>query len=405
VGTELLMEAFENFKKASTSLEKVHEHLNARILELSQELEKKNKELEKSLAENERIKTFLNSILENLASGVIVLDREGFVHLANKAAEEFLVLFGIKEKNVPRVPYGLLRRFLGALNSRSGSIELNVSDRVILATGTPFFNGNEKLAIYVLQDITELRRLQKEHLIKTRLSSMGEMAIQLAHEIRNPLGGILLYLSLLKKNVKEGDEAAEWIENVETGVNTINYIVSNMLSFYKPLKLNVSLIPPAKVMERAIALVQSIASARNVNLVLEDRYATEVIRADGELLLQLGMNLLRNALNAMKEEGEIRVIVDGPSTGPQGGQVPYCCFSFEDNGVGMTEDEVRMLFEPFWGSQKGGHGIGMWVSKQIVQLHGGIIEVDSCPGQGTRINVWIPTFIEGENNEEKDSSR
>lgn len=407
MGSDLLIQAFENFRQASTSLERVHQELSRKVLSLSEQLERKNDELTKNLAEKEELHAFLDSILAHLANGVLVTSRGGQVRVSNPVVWEFLGWHARPasqvEQPAPQLPAEVWNRLRNVVRQQQGPVEITRGDRVLLVSGKPFFAATrgEELFVFVFQDITGLRRLEEERNRQAKLSAMGEMAIQLAHEIRNPLGGIQLYLSLLKSSARSEDETG-WFRSIEAGLATISYIVSNMLQFYRPLHLNPEFVLPWEVVEESAALLEPIARTREVALRRRNNYEGLVIYADREQLKQLIMNLLRNAFNAIPEKGEIGLELDGPLAGPSGGERPYCRLTVRDNGVGMDEETKQRLFEPFWSSNTSGHGIGLWVSRQIIEMHGGQIQVESRKGKGTCLTVYLPVYQSGDEHEQTD---
>ncbi len=405
MGTDLLIQAFEHFRQASTSLERVHQELSRKVLILSQQLEEKNRELEKNLTEKEEIRSLLDNILSDLVNGVLVIDRGGEIKLTNKAFRSLMSGSSVPsaeawtdKKSLKVVPAELLQRLRPIALQAERFTELTISDRVFLVSGTPFrpSTNDGELILFVFNDITELRALQKDRERQARLSAMGEMSIQLAHEIRNPLGGIQLYLSLLKSQNGSNPEGLGWIRNIEAGLASINYNVSNMLQFYKPLQMKPDFFAPSSVVEESIALLEPMIRTREVTVTCHDRYQGDVIHADREMLKQLCMNLLRNALNAIQEGGRITVELDGPLAGEVKTDQPMLRLIVRDNGIGMEPAEVERIFEPFWGAQTGGHGIGMWVSWQIIRQHHGHIKVQSQRGEGTGIIVHLPLQQYGE---------
>lgn len=394
MGSKLLLEAFEQFQTASHSLERVHQELSRKVLQLSRRLEEKNRELERNLAEKEQIRQFLDTVMAHLTNGVLVLDADGVVQAANPA---FGRLFPPGRPG-PGPGDGLpdpLREALRPASPVVGPVEVGVGERRFLVTGTDFRppGGLSEWRLFVFQDITELRRLQREEEGRARLAAMGEMAIQLAHEIRNPLGGIGLYLSMLREVDGLPGEARQWLGHVAAGIGSINYIVSNMLQFHRPLRLQPEWLAPGPVLGESVALLRPVAEALDVALELTDHYAGEVIEADREMLKQLGMNLLRNALNAIGQGGRVDVRLDGPVAHPRQPLRPAVRLEVADTGLGMDEEEQARMFEPGWSATRGGQGIGLWVSRQIINQHDGDVSVDSRRGGGTRVTVHLPVAL------------
>ena len=403
MGNDLLLTAFENFRKASGSLERVHRELSQKVMSLSRRLEEKNRELEQNLSEKEEIRSFLDAILSSMANGVLVLDRAGQVRTANRAFRQLMASGKTAEAEArpPRsfemVPPALLTRLRKLLSDNERYDELEFGGKAVMVSVTRFRPSPEvdELFIFVFNDITELRQLQAEREQKARLTAMGEMAIQLAHEIRNPLGGVQLYASLLRAE-HSNDDRESWLKNIDAGLAMINYMVTNMLRFYKPIRMSPDFVNPFEIIEESAAVLEPVSIRCGVSVRRNCDYSGEVIYADREMLKQLVMNLLKNAMNAMPEGGEISLSVLGPVDDPDGSGDPCCVLVCEDSGIGMDKGEMDRMFEPFWSSQTGGHGIGMWVCGQIVRQHHGKIQVQSRKGGGTKVLVHLPVHHSGD---------
>jgi PAS domain S-box-containing protein len=242
----LLLQAFEIFTQASSSLESAFSQLQERAQRLTEELEAKNLELERSLREKEEVQNYLKTILERLPCGVFVLDPEGSLTLCNPMASEVLSEssneFACGEETAQSFLSAEMRNHLTESVSNGYakedveiSIGSNHKKRILSTSGTALKDafGNSIGTLHIIRDVTEVKALQEQNKRVERLSAMGEMAVELAHEIRNPLGSIELFASLLVQEL--AGDPRRWAENIRIGTRSLNTIVSNMLHFSNPL--------------------------------------------------------------------------------------------------------------------------------------------------------------------------
>ncbi|MBN2241181.1 MAG: PAS domain-containing protein [Acidobacteria bacterium] len=398
--TGLLIEAFEMFTKASSSLETAYSQLQAKAQKLTEELEAKNKELGKSLREKEEAQNYLHNILERLPCGVLVLDDEGDINLCNPVAAEVLMKPG-KSRRPCLNPE--IRSYLAASAASGGDkneIEIPLKrgkNRKFLATsGAPLTDaaGERVGTLHIVRDITEMKALQDRNKRVERLSAMGEMAVELAHEIRNPLGSVELFASLLEKEVS-GD-LKRWAENIRIGTQSLDTIVSNMLHFANPLSPAFSEVNIHHVIEDVLAFVDPIMKQRKVSINCRLGADRPVLYADGELLKQMMLNLIMNALNAMPSEGLLLVRTQNYNQA-KGGRKGLE-LKIRDSGVGIPPENLDRIFDPFFTTHKKGTGLGLSVVHRIVDQHSGTIRVSSEINRGTTFTIRFGAGPSGKQN-------
>jgi signal transduction histidine kinase len=222
----------------------------------------------------------------------------------------------------------------------------------------------------------ELQRAQ-------RLQAMGEMAVQLAHEIRNPLGSIELFASMLATGLPNKSDMKGWANQIVSGVTFLNTIVTNMLTFTKVSRPQFSVFELNRMIDETLVFFEPVCRQRSVRVNRPGALEPTVIEADMDMLRQILINLLMNAVQAMPEQGEISIsaqLVD-PKTAR---------IEVEDNGIGIPEENVSKIFDPFFTTNEKGSGLGLSLVHQIVQKHGGNIEAESRFGHGTRFVIVLP---------------
>ncbi|MGD0100602.1 MAG: ATP-binding protein [Acidobacteriota bacterium] len=401
--TKLLLQAFEKFTHASNSLESAFGQLRAHAQRLTEELEAKNVELEISLREKQEAQNYLRTILERLPCGVFVLDDKGDLALCNPMASEVLEQTRAKASSGKRKPFlsSEMRNFFLASASADATkadvevpISRNNKKRILATSGAPLTNeaGNKIGTLHIIRDITEMKALQEQSKRVERLSAMGEMAVELAHEIRNPLASIELFASLLAKDLS-GD-LRRWAENIRVGIRSLNTIVSNMLHFAKPIPPTCSRVSIHEVIQEILNFVDPIMQQRDVRVESSLSAAEPVISGDQELLKQMMLNLIFNAMKAMPSQGSLIIRTRNVSSGTAS-EEPSCLeLQVQDTGIGIPPENLNRIFDPFFTTNKNGTGLGLSVVHQIVERHSGSITVSSEVNRGTTFTIVFRTAKE-----------
>jgi signal transduction histidine kinase len=403
----LLLQAFQMFTRASSSLESAFQQLQARAQRLSEELEAKNRELERSLRDNEEVRRFLDTILERLPCGVVALSRAGEVILCNPVASRILehprsvcgpsAVAGEGPGGVP-----VLRDQIAASVTRDGipsEVEIpHISAgqlRVLATSGTPLnsASGESIGTLHIIRDITEVKALQEQSKRGEKLSAMGEMAVELAHEIRNPLGSIELFASLLEKQMPGGSDAARWAENIRIGSRSLNNIVSNMLHFANPLTPTFDEVEVEAVLEEILTFTDPIMRQRDVTVRTELSSKRRTIRGDCELIKQMILNMILNSMQAMPSRGVLKVSTRDTDRLPGGAACDGIEFRLQDTGVGIAPENLGRIFDPFFTTNRNGTGLGLSVVHQIVERHSGFIHVESELNKGTTFTIILPAAV------------
>ncbi len=392
----LLSEAFLTFHRASGELTRTYEKLERRVASLTEELEKKNRELKGNLQEKEKMQSYLENILENLTTGVIVLDLNGRVSLINGAAQtmtgrtegEALAqdVFSLLALDAGEAACGgSLVDLVDALDGRTIGRRTGRNDCFIHISANPQIGpGNQVVgAIVLLKDVTRIKALEEAGARKTRLASLGGMAANMAHEIRNPLGGIELFASILRKELAGDRDKQNLAENVLVGVKSLNHIVANLLYYTRPLKPVIKPVSVRGIVEESLLFAAHALRPKGIALSVEYEGPETEIPADGELIKQLFMNLILNAVQAMPEGGtlEFRTVT--------GNDVVE--FHVTDTGTGIDDESLGKIFHPFYTTREKGTGLGLGIVHQIVETLGGTIRVTSRLGEGTAFTVAVPS--------------
>jgi len=253
-------------------------------------------------------------------------------------------------------------------------------------------SGNPLYYFSFITDLTERRRAEQALLRSEKLATVGRMAATIAHEINNPLAAVTNALFLAKNTAGLPESACRYLDMADAELKRIAYITRQSLGFYRESNAP-ALTTIHELLESAVELLKSRVMAKKA--VIEKQWGgnVQIIAVAGELR-QVFSNLLANSLDAIAEAGVVQLRI---STGTALRGQPYVRITMADNGAGISEYVRSNLFQPFF-TTKGtvGTGLGLWVSKQIVDKHGGTIRVRSCGAgthTGTAFSVVLPMGV------------
>ncbi len=407
---EILSQAFQTFNDATQQLQDSYNDLKARVKLLDLELEKKNQELEKNLTEKEEVKNYLNNILESLTTGVIVIDKQGRITTFNKTAG---LITGLTPESCLGKPLqdllhdDLFENMVSRL-TKTGRNPLNVDREITTATGSkihiqasasPVLDPDDTQigSLLIVKDMTRIRHLEIEAQRNQRLRAMGEMAAGIAHEIRNPLGSIELFASLLKKDVEADEEKFKLVEHIRSGVKNMDRIISTLLLYAKSPRPSQQKCDIHQLLDTLLTGSSDIVIPDNIK-ILKD-FADNNTRANGdqELLKQVFSNLIRNAVQAMPHGGELRLTTKKVSAPSNLSEVSndhrqFITITVSDTGHGIPPDHLVKIFNPFFSTKDKGTGLGLSISHNIIKAHQGTIDAESEQGRLTTFIVKLPSW-------------
>jgi len=230
-----------------------------------------------------------------------------------------------------------------------------------------------------------------------RLATLGQLAAGAAHEIRNPLTSIRSTIQYLRRNLKESKEST-LVGGLIDEVDRINGIIEGLLSFSKPAKPEIKTVDLELLLKQTLALVETTAKKRKVDISLDYHSEQSSLKADPALLKQVFLNVIMNSLEAIEENGTVQVRTDfirkGGQFAPQLNS--YYFISFQDSGPGIPRANMDHIFDPFFTTKKEGTGLGLSISYRIIQQHEGDIEVESTfedqnsENHGTKVTITLP---------------
>lgn len=343
------------------------------------------------------LRAFNERIIESMRTGLISADLDGRIVTYNRAAEEIMgnpaadvvgrsisdffgdiASIGLNFQDEER-PVRIMRSDSVYLRPDGAEVHLGFNVAPLKAE-----SGETKGVVLIFQDLTEVFKLEQEVRRQEKLAAIGAMAAGLAHEIRNPLASIRGSIQVLVGELDLDEDQHRLMQIMLRESERLNRIVADFLSFARPSPLNAHEFDLRRMLSDAVLLLRNSPEVKPTQEIVE-AYADEpaMFVSDANRIRQVFWNLARNALKAMPDGGKLTVRLES-------GQKGSFYLSIEDDGVGIDADQMNKLFVPFSSSSPSGTGLGMAIVYQIVTEHGGQIEVNSAPGKGTIVRIWLP---------------
>lgn len=372
-----LNEAFENFTEASKSLETYYDKLSKRVRYLTDELEKKNEQLNMAVLEVGESKDYLQTVLQSIGEVIIVLDHEEKITMINKAAEDLLCL---DPSTVMGMNFSDVDMRIETVKSGSQLIAHGRKFDIILSRSkVADSEGAIRGYVVLIKDITRIKDLERQHERNQRLISMGEMAATIVHEIRSPLCSIELFSNMLSKDL-EGTNHSEMANGISTGIKSLNNILTNMLFFAKPQRPSFVNIKLSEAVNESLKMLAPLIEVRGITIA--ESTTDEIVHGDIELLKQVFMNVILNAVQAMPGGGRL-----GITMGKDG---DYATVAVTDEGEGIDSEIMEKIFDPFFSTKDKGTGLGLAIAHKIMQSHDGFIKASRNDDSGSTFCVSLP---------------
>lgn len=348
-----------------------------------------------TIVENEfkRIQTFTGNILENLSLALITIDAEGSIRIFNKAAYEMFgipygSISGINISEVNTVTDVILEvlRMKKQVRNYETVHEINGISKSFMLNSTDVYTEDKLLDTYslVIEDITEIRKIEKQLNQNEKFFAMGELASGVAHEIRNPLNTISMISQRLEREFSKklkSDDFNTLTEVLHSESLRVNGIIEQFLRFAKPANLIIQRIKVSDFLEELLKIVNIQAEAKGIqiNTILEN---DEDISIDYQQMKQVFINLFRNSIDATSSGG----LISFRYRNTEGKSV----IELSDTGCGIPKENMGKIFDIYFTTKSDGTGMGLSIVRQIILQHKGSIEVESEINKGTKIIITLP---------------
>ncbi|HEX9779153.1 MAG TPA: ATP-binding protein [Geopsychrobacteraceae bacterium] len=364
--------------------------------------------------------TLYGMILENVEDAVIALDQKGLITLFNPAAQTFT---GISEKQCLGRSFAELfkhQKNLCSLALTTLTEGRSISDhetvklqgarpRPMSVTASPLFSadGKQRGAVLILRDQTQVRKLEAAVQRADQMAMVGTMSAGLAHEIKNPLGGIKGAAQLLQRELEDGSELIEYPRIMIREAERINTIIEELLDLAKPRQPKIEPVNISQILDEIMLLQKQALAGRHITFQLNLDPSIPPTLGDRDLLIRLFLNLIKNAGEAAPHGGEIiiesRIDSEYHLSRPDGRSVPVILITVSDNGPGIAPEVLERIFTPFYTTKTGGSGLGLAICQKIITDHGGFLKIAPRPAGGTSAEVSLPLIRKAPVNKQTES--
>jgi two-component system sensor histidine kinase HydH len=340
-----------------------------------------------------RVRAFSDNLVENMPMGLVALDADGRIVAFNQTAESVLqqVAGDVIGRNADEILPETCRAFIWSLKRdkriMAGELDCPFADgrTVPLEVIVTVLKEEGKAAGIVLlfRDITEVRRLKKEIVRNQHLASLGSLAAGVAHEIRNPLSSIKGFATYFRDRYRDNPEDEKTAGIMIQEVDRLNRVISQLLDYARPMTMQRQEVSIQDIIRHALRMIE--AQAREKGITLQSDLPAEIPAAgiDADRMKQVFLNLYLNALGAMEDGGLLSVVL---------AELPgeHIRIEIRDTGVGIAPEDLGRIFDPYFTTKPSGTGLGLAIVQKIVDAHGGEIQVESTPGQGTTVTILLP---------------
>jgi signal transduction histidine kinase len=405
---EALSRAFQLFSEETIRLEQAYSSLQKQFEEASKELKQTNIVLKQKVSELDITTYYLENILSNMSQGLIFIGFDGMITTYNQAAEVILGVgtnealfdtfwelfpddlfgFSVKEAlNNKNAPSSLTVNIVNKETQEDKHLEIET--RFVLAGNydTEEINLNPahdftKGLIILFRDITEIHTLQAIANRNDRMKVLGEMAGLVAHEIRNPLGGIKGFASLLMRDLNDRPELREMAAHIVQGTDSLNHLLTDILNYVRPLKLNLQQVQASEFLHQIIEHIQHDNSIPATVKFSENFLSNVSLTMDPIILKGAILNILVNAVQAMPKGGTVKVTVTEDNN--------FGIIRIQDEGEGIPKQIIDKIYNPFFTTKPTGHGFGLAEVHRVIQAHNAAIELETEIGKGTTFTLKFP---------------
>jgi PAS domain S-box-containing protein len=346
-----------------------------------------------------QLQNYNQNILMTMPSAVISFDNTGKIKTFNNTAEVIsgLSFDEVKDKTAKQLwrdNPSLLKALtqecsnveLSYQNKKEDTVTLNINTRVLKNT------SSHKIGmISVLTDMSEIKMLEKQVRRSDRVTSLGTMVAGIAHEIKNPLTSLKLFIQLMEENKRDPNFWEEYGSVITAEVGRLEVIVENFLGFARTKEVDMRKVKVKDITDKVYQLVKAQCSKENVEVqvVVDDSFE---VKADLHKMQQVFLNLILNAVQAMpkdrRHKGKIVLHAELDKTKDQ------VRIALVDNGTGIPKENLEKLFTPFFTTKQKGTGLGLSIVHKIIEEHDGTIQVESELGRGTVFYIVLPLLKE-----------
>jgi two-component system sensor histidine kinase PilS (NtrC family) len=367
---------------------------------LAEGLRRTGAQLERASTQLEDLQAFNQHVIDSLTSGLATCDMEGRILTFNRAAEAITALSASDTVGRRAVEILQLPEAFGSLFARGATpsalqrhefgyhrwdgrqIEIGMTSAPLI---TP---RGESGFLFTFQDVTEMRKRDREARVQQRLAAVGEMAAGIAHEIRNPLASMAGSIQILRDELPLTPDQSQLMDIVLRESDRLNDTIRSFLAFAKPHRNALTDLDVRGILSETARLLENSSEVTSDHAIVVDVPPDPVTyRADEAQIRQIVWNLATNGVRAMPDGGTLRLSVR--SADPPDGR-PEMVIGVHDEGVGIAPEDMDAIFQPFRGGFERGTGLGLSIVHRIASDYGGEVRVTSEKRKGTSVEVALP---------------
>lgn len=382
-----IADSYISLSELAEKLKLDYQDISQKYENQSKQLEQVNIQLSEALVKNSELSLYLNNILECLNAGVIVFDTGGRINLFNKAAE---MLTGITRERALSAKYTDI--FSG--DEHKSTAEL-LKDQDIKVSGEKWYgkqpvgyssnriyNEQGKLTgvVEILHDLSSEKKLRETISHVSALAAVGEMTATVAHQVRNPLAGIIGFTDLLQRDLASDHPSQALAQKISRGARELNKVIANLMEFTRKTKPDFRELDLIKFIHDTVDQLKNEHFAGGVKFEIQTKLSKLKYKFDPILFNQAVINIAQNACQAMEPNGgvlSISVYSDNEYS---------IKIEFKDTGKGFSVDNPDELFKPFYTTRANGTGLGLSIVKKVIDFHNGSVAA-SCPDNGGAVFV------------------
>jgi nitrogen fixation/metabolism regulation signal transduction histidine kinase len=365
-----------------------------------------------------RLQSHNEYILESMSNGLLVVDLGGIITTFNKAASRILE---IPQKKVVgesfETAFSKYPVFLAAIHGllrekhHLAGTEIHLSDdppKILRLRSAPLLGADsQELGVELLfTDETQVRKLEAQIKTAEKMATIGELAAGIAHEIRNPLGAMKGFTEILQKRMGDRPDAQEIVADIASEIEILNKIVTNFLVFAKPTSVESQETELGDAVRSVLPWIEKEAEQKKVGISFK-RNAAVHLRLDTEQFRRAVLNIALNAVQASPPGGKVTLEISGLSrrelvpflserglTGmiPPQGENAWACLEVKDEGSGLAPENLEKIFTPFFTTKTEGFGLGLPITRKILESHGGFVGAANRRERGALFLVLLPAL-------------
>ncbi|SKC40723.1 sensor histidine kinase [Maledivibacter halophilus] len=365
------------------------------------------RKLEKNTKKLLEMKKFNEDILRSISIGIMTMDKKGRILSINQAGERLLKYSTNSREQREAFRKKIMDQLTETLFNEESKNEILVLNKMedgnklyFDVTTSLLRNKNKKIngAICSFSDITKRKRIENNIERINRLTSVGQLAAGLAHEIRNPLAGMKMSIQVLKSRLcKQNDKSnLNLFNGTLYEIDRLNNLITELLDFAKPHQPKYEMTNILEILNKSLELTKKDINEKDIKTNIHVETHNISIFVDKAQIEQVFINIIRNAVNAMNIKGVLNITINTTIRE----KINFLRIIFHDNGCGIKQENIDKIFNPFFTTDPQGTGLGLSVVHKLVIENNGEIEVQSVVGKGTKFIIKFPIFG-GELSEEK----